>query len=290
MTRAAPRSPAAWLPLLPALAVVAAFFVYPLTAGFLQSLTAQDVPGLSLATYRAILADPAQLATIWKTFKVALPVTLASLVAAVPLAYWMRSGRRGERLLTTILILPMTLGTVLVSLGMLSYFGRQGWFNQALIAVGLVDAAHPLALTYNYAGVVISLFILNFPFSFLMIHGYMSGISPQVEQSARMLGANTWQIFWRIILPLAVPGILIAASLGFVANFSVFPSAVLVGQPMGETRVMAVAAYEAAYEYYDFTKGNAIAFIMGAIQLTVIAALMLARTRAFRGGSLGTKG
>lgn len=276
----------AWLGVAPALLVTAGFFFYPLLAGLVE--TFQDEAGtLSLARYQALAADPALRATIGKTFAVAAPVTLFSLLVAVPLAHWMRRGPRLEKLVSGILILPMTLGTVLVSLGMLSYFGRLGWFNQALTSLHLTQPGQPLALTYNFIGVEIGLFIQSFPLTFLTVLGFMSGIDQSLERSARMLGANAWQTFWRIILPLSVPGIVTAASLSFVANFSVFPTAVLVGQPMGETRTLAIAAYEAAFEYYDFPKGNIIAFVMGLIQLAVVGILMAARSKAYRGATGG---
>ncbi len=279
---------AIWLPLAPALTVTLFFFVYPVLAGLVE--TFQDEAGkLTFARYQVLVGDAALLSTIGKTFAVSLPVTVFCLAVAVPLAHWMRRGPRFEKLVSGVLILPMTLGTVLVSLGMLSFFGRQGWFNQALLGLHLTDPGKPLALTYNFAGVEIGLFIQSFPLMFLTVLGFMSGIDPSLERSAKMLGANSWQTFWRVILPLSVPGIITAASLGFVSNFSVFPTAVLVGQPMGETRTLAIAAYEAAFEYYDFAKGNIIAFMMGGIQLAVVGLLMTVRSRAYR-GSTGGKG
>jgi len=71
----------------------------------------------------------------------------------------------------------------------------------------------------------------------------MSGISPDLERASKMLGANRWRTFWRVIFPLTLPGVAIAFCLNFVANFSVFPSAVLVGEPNALTRVLSVAAY-----------------------------------------------
>lgn len=279
---------AGWLPLVPALAVTGFFFIYPLVSGLIE--TFQDEAGkLTFSRYQALATDSALFSTTFKTFAVSLPVTTFCLLVAVPLAHWMRRGPRFEKLISGVLILPMTLGTVLVSLGMLSYFGRQGWFNQALVGLHLTKPGNPLALTYNFAGVEIGLFIQSFPLMFLTILGFMSGIDPSLERSAKMLGANSWQTFFRVILPLSIPGIITAASLGFVANFSAFPTAVLVGQPMGETRTLAIAAYEAAFEYYDFAKGNIIALLMGGIQLAVVGLLMAARRTSYR-GQAGVKG
>ena len=67
-----------------------------------------------------------------------------------------------------------------------------------------------------------------------------------------------------------VPGIAIAFCLNFVMAFSVFPSAVLLGEPSGPTRVISIAAYQWAFEKFDFNMGSAISMIMAAIELLVI--------------------
>src|SRR5919197_529347 len=77
-----------------------------------------------------------------------------------------------QRLLTTILVVPITLGTVLIAEGLLNYLGPQGWFNRTLIAVGLID--HPLRLVHNYWGVFASLVISGFPFTFLLVLSYVT--------------------------------------------------------------------------------------------------------------------
>jgi putative spermidine/putrescine transport system permease protein len=74
-----------------------------------------------------------------------------------------------------------------------------------------------------------------------------------------------------------------------VLAFSVFPSAVLVGNPAGETRVLALAAYQAQYERYDYSLASAIAMVMGAVELIVIAVVLLLRSRLYT-GSTGGKG
>src|SRR5258705_1828001 len=112
----------------------------------------------------------------------------------------------------------------MVAQSMLMYFGRQGWFNQGLQAAGILK--QPLLLIHNWAGVEIALFIQTFPFAFLMILGYMSGISPDLELASRMLGAKAWRTFWSAIWPLTLPGVAIAFCLNFIANLSSFTSAV----------------------------------------------------------------
>jgi putative spermidine/putrescine transport system permease protein len=233
----------------------------------------------------AFFDDPRQVQTIRITFQAALPVTILNVLLAIPLAVYMRRGLAHEKLITTILVLPVTLGTVLIAEGMLTYFGPRGWFNQA--AQLLPWVTEPVRLTHNMLGVQLSLLLQGFPFSFLLLLGYVSGIDPDLERAARMLGASRWEAFRRVTLPLMAPGIAIAFSLGFVANFSVFPSAVLVGQPSGPTRVISIAAFQAAFEQFNWSMGSTIAIIMAAIELVVIALVLAWRERLYRGAASG---
>jgi putative spermidine/putrescine transport system permease protein len=137
--------------------------------------------------------------------------------------------------------------------------------------------------------VFFSLVITGFPFAFLLVLSYLSGIDPSLERAAATLGAGWFQRFSRITLPLLAPGLATTFCLTFVLAFSVFPSAVLVGDPAGDTRVISIAAWHAAYEKYDYPMGSAIAVVMGVIELVVISAVLGART-LFYTGSTGGKG
>ncbi len=273
---------------LPAVLIVLGLFFYPLLFGLALSFhrTEKDT-AWSLSNYIQFFSDPDQVRTIWITFNVALPVTIISVALAIPLAYFMRRGIRFERLLTVILILPITLGTVLVAQAMLGYFAPNGWFNRTLLTLHIIG--QPILLLHRVSAVEIALFIQGFPFVFLLILGYMSALSPDLERASRMLGANAWETFWRIIFPLSLPGIAVAFCLNFVANFSVFPSANLVGDPSNQTRVLSIAAYETAFTDYNRPLGITIALIMGVIELLVIALVLwlqgrMARSAAISGG------
>ena len=71
-----------------------------------------------------------------------------------------------------------------------------------------------------------------------------------------------------------MPGLAITFCLSFVQAFSVFPSAVLLGAPAGPTRVISIAAYQAAFEQYDYSMASAIAMIMGFVQLVIVVAVL----------------
>ncbi len=270
---------------LPAALLLALTFVYPFLYGLVLSFNPKA--GGALANYARFLADPFLFDTVGRTLAISVPVTLLNLLLAVPLAFRVRLMRR-QRLLTTILVVPITLGTVLVAEGLLNYLGPQGWFNRVLMTAGIVK--EPVRLLHNYWGVFLSLVITGFPFTFLLTLSYLSGIDPALEQAAATLGAGPRARFRHVLLPLLLPGLAITFCLSFVQAFSVFPSAVLLGAPAGPTRVISIAAYQAAFEEYDYSLASAIAMIMGVVELAIVAAVLGSRGLLYRGPASGGKG
>jgi putative spermidine/putrescine transport system permease protein len=280
-----PLDPALLL-VVPAAAFMLLLFVYPFLYGLVLSFNPKE--GNWLANYRFFFTTDNEWPTIWTTLKLALPATLINVGFALPIAYKMRVKSRYQRWITTILVVPITLGTVLIAEGMLIYFGPKGWLSQALQFFHLYDG--PIRLTHNYWGVLISLVISGFPFAFLLILSYITGIDPVLARAAATLGAGPKSQFRHIYLPLLAPGLAMCFCLAFVQAFSVFPSAILLGSPAGPTRVISIAAYEAAFEQYDYALASAIAMIMGLVQLLIVAAVLALRNVFYRGPVTGGKG
>jgi putative spermidine/putrescine transport system permease protein len=283
---AAPRDTKAWL-VTPALIFILALFVYPFVYGLVLSFQPTN-GGSALANYIAFFTDTAMWPTVIVTLKLAIPATVINVGLSVPVAFALRRSSPYQKLVTTLLVIPVTLGTVLIADGMLTYFGPNGWFSQAVH--GLHFYSDEVRLTHNYWGVLISLIVSGFPFAFLLTLSYVTGIDPTLARAAATLGAGPWQQFRQIYLPLLMPGLTMAACLSFVQAFSVFPSAVLLGAPAGPTRVMSIAAAEAAFENYDYSLASAIAMVMGFVQLLVVAGMLGARRFFYTGPVTGGKG
>jgi len=268
---------------LPAVLFVIALFVYPFAYGFVLSF--EPKKGAWFANYAKFFSDPFLYDTIEATFRLAIPATLINVLVSIPVALRVRR-MRNRRVLTTILVIPITLGTVLIAEGLLNYLGPQGWFNRTLMLFGLGQ----IRLVHNYTGVMLSLILSGFPFTFLLTLSYLTGIDPSLERAAATLGAKARARFWTILMPLLAQGLAINLCLSFVQTFSVFPSAVLLGAPAGATRVISIAAYQAAYEQYDSSMASAIAMIMGFCQLSVVVLILAARRFVYRGAAGGGKG
>ena len=271
----------------PAVLVLLALFVYPFLYGVVISFQPME-GGRFWSNYAHFFSTATQWGTLWTTFKLAAPATLINVAMAVPVAFALRRNSRSQRIVTTLLVIPITLGTVLIADGMLTFYGPSGWFPQIIHALGLYDGE--IRLTHNYWGVLISLIISDFPFVFLLTLSYISGIDPTLAKAAGTLGAGAWQQFRLIYLPLLVPGLSMAAALSFVQTYAVFPSAILLGAPAGPTRVISIAAYEAAFEQYDYGMASAIAIVMGFVQLLIVGAIFAFRQAFYSGPATSGKG
>jgi putative spermidine/putrescine transport system permease protein len=276
----------ALLLIVPAAAFMLLLFVYPFLYGLALSFEPKE--GGALGNYRHFFTTDNLWPTIWTTLRLALPATLINVGVGLPIAYRMRVKSRYQRWVTMLLVVPITLGTVLIAEGMLIYFGPRGWLSQTLQFLHIYDG--PIRLTHNYWGVLISLVISGFPFAFLLILSYITGIDPVLARAAATHGADPKAQFRHIYLPLLAPGLAMCFCLAFVQAFSVFPSAVLLGSPAGPTRVISIAAYEAAFEQYDYSLASAIAMIMGFVQLAVVAAVLGLRNFFYKGPVTGGKG
>jgi putative spermidine/putrescine transport system permease protein len=271
----------------PATLFIVLVFVYPFIDGLILSFHPVEGGG-ALANYLKFFTTPQLWKTIATTLQLALPATLINVFIALPIAYRLRKKTPNQKMVTTMLTIPLTLGTVLIAEGMLTYFGPRGWFSQVVQLLHLYDG--PVRLTHNYWGVLISLVISGFPFAFLLILSYITGIDPVLARAAATLGASPARQFWHVLFPLLVPGLAMCFCLSFVQAFSVFPSAVLLGAPAGPTRVISIAAYEAAFEAYDYSMASSIAMIMGGVQLLVVVIVLSLRGLAYRGPVTGGKG
>jgi putative spermidine/putrescine transport system permease protein len=183
-------------------------------------------------------------------------------------AYRLRNRSPFQKVATTMVTVPLTLGTVLIAEGMLTYFGPRGWFSQAVQALALWDG--PVRLTHNYWGVLISLVISGFPFAFLLTLSYITGIDPALPRAAATLGAPPWQQFRTSVAAAAqrpgddvLPGLragVLGVSIGGAAG--------------GAGRADAGDLHRGlrgGVRGYDYSLASAIAMVMGMVQLGVVA-------------------
>lgn len=270
--------------LVPAVLVLVGLFLYPFIYGV--AISFQPRSGGPFSNYVDFFADKYQFSSVLRTVRLALPVAVFSVAFAAPIAYQARRNFRGRNILTLLLMLPMTFGSILIAEGMTRVFAPYGWANLLLKDIGLSEGH----FIYNYWGTFIAAVLTTVPFSFLMMMGFFGGIDRSLENAAATLGASRSARFWQIILPLATPGILTAFMLALVEAFAIFPSAILVGQPDNQTHVLTIPIYQAAAQRSDYTQASAIAIVLTVLELLVLGVMLLVRSRLYRGPAAGGKG
>lgn len=273
-----------WL-LVPAVLVIVALFLYPFIYGI--SLSFQPLEGASpFSNYTEFFTDPYMLDSIWKTVRLAIPVAVTSVAIAAPIAYQARRNFRGRGMIVLLLMLPLTFGSILIAQGMSRAFAPFGWINLGLEALGLP----PGDFLYNYTGTFIAGVLTTLPFSFLLLMGFFGGIDPTLERAAAAFGASRASRFWRIILPLAMPGLVTTLMLALVEAFAIFPSAILVGQPDNATHVLTIPIYDAASRENDYGKASTIAVVLTMLELITLGIMMSIRKLFYSGPATGGKG
>src|SRR5699024_6795104 len=136
--------------------------------------------------------------------------------------------------------------------------GSQGLINNNLMKLGIIDA--PLALANSMSGVIIGLVEIFMPYAILAMISGFGRISTQLEEAAGSLGANKAKVFFRITLPLSLPGVLTAFLLVFVLSISTFVTPRLLGG--GVVQVLATEIYDQATGLLNWPFAAALAIIL----------------------------
>jgi putative spermidine/putrescine transport system permease protein len=269
--------------LLPAVAIYALFFIWPLIDIFRASLTVQGQ--LSLGAYVDFFQDGFLRSVLWRTIRISILTTVATLIVGYPIAlYLSQPWRKGRSLVTFFVIAPMLVSAVVRSYGWIIILGPNGLLSQALQIVGFGPAAGQFL--YTETGVVIALAHVFLPFMVLSITGSLQQIDPALSRAARILGANEIKTFWRVILPLSLPGITAGSMIVFCLAASGFVTPALVGG--ARVPVMPYIVYKEGLLVLNWTLASAVAVILLLTTALVTATYMIwanRRTARFAGAA-----
>ncbi|VFR19276.1 Sulfate transport system permease protein CysW [plant metagenome] len=236
------------------------FLVVPLAAVFVQAFAR----GWEL--YLASITEPDAVSAIRLTLLVAaiaLPVNLVFGLAAA----WAitRFNFRGKQFLITLIDLPFSVSPVVAGLVFILLFGSQGWFGEWL-------KANDLRIVYAVPGVILATLFVTVPFVARELIPLMQAQGNDEELAALTLGANGWQIFWRVTLPNIKWGLLYGAILANARAMGEFGAvSVVSGQVRGLTNTMTLHV-EILYNEYMFSAAFAVASLLALLALVTLAA------------------
>lgn len=239
-------SQVAALLLLPIALVNAIGFIVPILnlarLSFLEALPSGGIgEALTLANWTGLLDDRFYLDMVLNSVLVSLGITLLTLILSYPIALTIhRASGTWRSVLTVLVISPLLTSAVVRTYGWIALLSDDGPVIRAIRGLGLPAPS----LMFNINGIVIGLTEILMPYMILALLAGFGRLDPRVEEAARTLGASPFRVFWRIILPLTLPGIALGCLLCFVLAISSFITPKLMGG--GRVFLLATEIYDQA--------------------------------------------
>jgi len=258
---------------LPPLIWVAVFLLTPYVLMFCYSFwsvsSLQTIQHTwNLANYGELLRVDVYWQTLLRSMWIAARVTIFSLLLGYPLAYFLSfyAGKKKD-LFYQLVIIPLWVSYLVRAYAWKTILGSDGVLNTLLQYVHLTK--HPMEfLLYSPFAVVLTLTHIYTPFTFLPIYAALEHIPRNLVEASNDLGATPARTFWKVILPLSIPGIVAGATFAFVLSLGDFLAPLLLGGPSGiMISNIVVSLFGAAY---NWPLGAAISFCM----LLLVVALL----------------
>jgi putative spermidine/putrescine transport system permease protein len=265
----------------PAAVYIAIGLLVPLAILFRYSLN-QFVPGkfmvdaLTPENYVKFFTDIYYTAVLTRTVRIAFITTAICLLMGFPLAYVLaRTQTRYKNLLIMLVVLPLFVGNAVRAAGWMVAFGNKGLINASLMAMGAMS--QPIEIMFTEGAVIIGIAAVNLPFMVLTLQSVIEGIDRNLEDAAFNLGATPLRMLSRVLIPLAMPGVLAGTILTFILAMNAYATPVLLGGP--RFQMMAPLVYGQFVQQNNWPFGGAIAFILmtGTLILTLAANALVQR-------------
>jgi putative spermidine/putrescine transport system permease protein len=241
--------------------LMALYLLAPVLVVVVAAFTSADFimfppQGFSVRWFEKVLRDPDFVKPLWNSIRLGVAATVVASLLAVPAALALVRGLvPGRRAVEAFLLAPLSLPTIILAVGLLFFTAR----------IGLSSSF--LALLAGHA-------IITAPYVLRTVLGVYAGMNHEVEDAARVLGANRWRVAWHVTLPLIRPGILAGAIFAFLMSFDEVAVALLLTNSDTTTLPVSILSY-LVYNY-----DPAVAAI-STIQIVIVVAVLLVLERLF---------
>ena len=258
------------------------FFLYPAFTIVGEAFWKKE-GGLTLDYIVAVFQDPVYVEGLWNAFLLGIVSTVVTLLISFPLALLThRYDFAGKKILSVLILIPLILPPFVGAVGVKEMLGVDGSLNALLIQWGMMDAARPFdwLAEGRFAGIVIMNALHLYPILYMNIAAALANLDPAMEQSAQNLGCPPWRRFWKITLPLALPGVFAGSSIVFIWAFTEL------GVPLvfDYARVAPVQVYDGIKDL----GGNPVPYAIVAIMLVISAAVFALSKMVLGRSPLGT--
>jgi spermidine/putrescine transport system permease protein len=258
------------------------FIVVPLASflahGFFSVADGKIVYQPTLLNYARFFGDPIYIPLFLRTCLLALEVAAITVLLGYPIALLLASLRgRAKYAATLAFVVPLLMSYIIKIYAIRAILGNEGFLNRLLLWLGILDEPTNL-LVFNLNAVLFTLSAILIPFTILPIFVALEKIPGNLVEASSDLGAGLWQTFWRVILPLTLPGVVLGASFSFVLAIGDFVTPEMVGGPTGFTFGRAVYSQFGLAFNWPFGAALSVMLLL-VVLLAILAAGRLGRIR-----------
>jgi putative spermidine/putrescine transport system permease protein len=220
---------------LPASIVAIALYAVPIAQVLALSVTE---PAFGLSNYHRMFANAAVGRVVMTTLEVSLMTTALTVVASYIVAFEiLHMSARVRRIALFLVLVPFWISVLVRAFSWITILRRQGILNTTLLKTGIIST--PLELVYNLLGVTIGMVHYMIPFAALLLYANLCDIDQRIVQAARSLGARPATVWFRVWLPLSLPGIALSTLFVFVFSLGFLVTPAL----LGAGKVLMIAEY-----------------------------------------------
>ena len=232
------------------LAYLSLLVLIPLAAVFLK--TAE----LTFAEFWNVVTAPRVVASYKLSFGMSLLAAAINAVFGLMLAWALvRYSFPGKKLIDALVDLPFALPTAVAGIALTALYAKNGWIGQLLEPLGIQVAFKPL-------GVLVALVFIGLPFVVRTVQPILEDLDTELEEAATSLGAQRWQAFRHVILPIVFPALLTGFALAFARAVGEYGSVIFIAGNLPMVSEITPLMIITKLEQYDYTGATAIATVM----------------------------
>ncbi len=237
-----------------------------LPVGWLFWLSVFDDTGLTLENYRRMVVEPAYISIFRTTFELSVLVTALSVVLGYPVAYMIAFlPPRAASICLTLVLVPFWTALLVRTYAWLVILQRRGVVNSVLMDWGVID--EPLQLVHNFTGTTIGMLHIMIPFLVLPLYANMRAIDRDYVRAAASLGASPTATFWRVYLPLSVPGLAAGTVMVFVICLGFYITPQFLGG--GRVTTISMKIQQNIATYFDWGAASSLGVVLFVVTLAV---------------------
>ena len=268
--------------LFPGIVLLCFFLVLPLVSSLLPTVFPES--SFSLQLYIDFFKDSYFMAVLGRTLSISLIVTIFCAILGLPAAYVISGvSKKWKGILIALTLFPLLTNSVIRSFAWITILGKNGVINNLMMMFGVIN--EPMSLLYTDFSIIIGSVYLFLPTMIMTLVGVLENIDDDLLEAAATLGLSPLKGFFKIILPLSLPGMIVGSILVFTGTLTAYTTPQLLG---GNKKMMlATLLYQRATTLGDWTSASVVALVMIVITFAVMKALnVLAKSMDKRGGDI----